>query len=273
MKNLLTRTLTAGAFVATILYSTYYSQLLFSILFLIITIIGLWEFYSLNEKGNNQAQKITGTILGAILFLSNALVCAGYLNYMFLIINIPLLFIVFIIELFSKSETPFKNIAFTIAGIFYVAVPFSLLNHILTLDGVYNYQLLFGCWFIIWSNDSGAYLAGSAFGKHKLFPRISPGKSWEGSIGGAIAAYIVTYIISGWYTTITTADWIIITAILIVVGTLGDLVESMLKRSVGAKDSGSLLPGHGGILDRFDSLIMATPFVFTYLFIEKLLNP
>jgi phosphatidate cytidylyltransferase len=154
-------------------------------------------------------------------------------------------------------------------GILYVALPFSLLNHILTLSGVYNFQILFGCWFILWSNDTGAYLAGSAFGKNKLMPRVSPGKSWEGSIGGAIIAYLIAWIISSWYTSINILDWFVIATILIVIGTLGDLVESLYKRSLNVKDSGTLLPGHGGILDRFDSLILAIPFVFFYLFVVK----
>jgi phosphatidate cytidylyltransferase len=113
-------------------------------------------------------------------------------------------------------------------------------------------------------------LAGSAFGKNKLFPRVSPGKSWEGTIGGAVASYGVAFIISGWYTSVSLIDWMVIASILIVIGTLGDLVESLFKRSKNVKDSGTLLPGHGGILDRFDSLIMAAPFVFTYLYLEKL---
>jgi phosphatidate cytidylyltransferase len=182
-----------------------------------------------------------------------------------LALNIPLAFLIFILELFRKKDSPFSNIATTLLGLFYVAVPFSLLHHILSTNGMYSFEILFGCWFIIWSNDSGAYLAGSAFGKNKLFPRVSPGKSWEGCVGGAIIAYVITYIISGWYQTISRTDWFIIASILIVIGTLGDLVESLYKRSLQVKDSGTLLPGHGGILDRFDSLLMSIPFVFTYL--------
>ncbi|MES2396611.1 MAG: phosphatidate cytidylyltransferase, partial [Bacteroidota bacterium] len=119
-------------------------------------------------------------------------------------------------------------------------------------------------------NDSGAYLVGSAIGKHKLFLRVSPGKTWEGSVGGAIASYGVAYLISGWYTSISRLDWMVIATILIVIGTLGDLVKSIFKRSLNVKDSGTILPGHGGILDRFDSLIMSAPFVFTYLYLTKM---
>ncbi len=268
MNNFLKRTLTAGAFVAVLLGCTYYNQLSFSILFFSVTILGLWEFYALSEIGANKPQKIWGTITGGTIFASTSLVCMGY-DYHLLIINIPLLFLIFICELYTKAANPFRNIAFTILGIVYVAVPFSLLNYLVTFTGKYNYELLFGFFFILWCNDSGAYLAGSAFGKRKLFPRISPGKSWEGSIGGAIASYIVVFIISKWYTNFSIIDWMIIAAILIVIGTLGDLVESLYKRSKNVKDSGTLLPGHGGILDRFDSLLIATPFVFSYLYISQ----
>ncbi|MGZ4116775.1 MAG: phosphatidate cytidylyltransferase [Bacteroidia bacterium] len=267
MNNFFKRTLTAGAFVAILLGCTYYSQLSFSILFFIITILGLWEFYTLSEKGDNKPQKIWGTITGAIIFATNAFVCMGYYDHWILIINIPFVFIIFILELFTKAASPFRNIAFTVLGIVYVAVPFSLLNYLVTYNGHYSYELMFGFFFILWCNDSGAYLAGSAFGKRKLFPRVSPGKSWEGSIGGAIASYIVVFIISKWYTSVDIVDWVVIAAILIVIGTLGDLVESLFKRSINVKDSGTLLPGHGGILDRFDSLLMAVPFVFTYLYL------
>lgn len=269
MNNFVKRTLTAAVFVTVLLGCTYWNQLSFSVLFFVITIFGVWEFYTLSEKGGNKPRKIIGTIAGAILFASNAWVCMGFFSLQILLINIPVLFLIFIIELYLKAENPFQNIACTLLGIIYVAFPFSLLNYITTTTQTYNYELLFGFFFILWTCDSGAYLVGSAMGKHKLFPRISPGKTWEGSIGGAIISYGVAYLISGWYTSIDRMDWMVIATILIVVGTLGDLVESLFKRSINVKDSGNILPGHGGILDRFDSLIMSAPFVFTYLYLVK----
>ncbi len=268
MNNFLKRTLTGVAFVAVLLGCTYYSYLSFTILFFVITILGIWEFYTLSEKGDNQPQKYLGTITGAVFFLSNVLVCKGY-SANILVISIPLVFVIFIAELYTKAVNPFKNIAFTILGIVYVAVPFSLLNYLVADSGNYSYELMFGFFFILWSSDSGAYLAGSAFGKNKLFPRVSPGKTWEGSIGGAILSFTVAFFISKWFTTIDTIDWMVIAGILVIIGTFGDLTESLLKRSIHVKDSGTLLPGHGGILDRFDSLLMATPFVFTYLYLVK----
>lgn len=269
MNNFTKRTLTAIVFVAVLLGCTYWNQYSFTLLFGIISILGTWEFYGLAERTNHQPQKILGTVAGAVLFGSFALTAIGNYPIQLLMINIPILFMVFIRELYTRASQPFANIAFTLLGIIYVALPFSLLNFITTYNNSYNYELLFGFFFILWSNDTGAYLTGSAIGKRKLFARVSPGKSWEGSAGGAVFSYVVAYIISSWYTSINTIDWMIIATILIVIGTLGDLVESLFKRSINVKDSGSILPGHGGILDRFDSLIMASPFVFTYLYFIK----
>lgn len=270
MNNFVKRTLTGIAFVAVLLGCTFFGQLSFSILFFVITVLGVWEFYSLSETVGNKPQKIAGTLASAVLFKTSALFCMHIYDHRILLLNIPFIFLIFILELYSKSDNPFQNIAFTILGIMYVALPFSLLNYITTYGGNYSYEILFGFFFILWSNDTGAYLAGSAIGKNKLFSRVSPGKTWEGSIGGAIASYVVAYFISGWYTSISRLDWMVITTILVVIGTLGDLVESLFKRSINVKDSGNILPGHGGILDRFDSLILATPFVFTYLYMKGL---
>ena len=235
------------------------------------------------EKAGSCPQKIMGTIYGSVLFIGNVLVFYAYQNVDFKMRNPGILlqliilfiflfiFLIFIFELFRKKENPLKNIAFTFLGIIYVAFPLSLLNYINILSGKYNYQLLFGIFFILWCNDAGAYIVGSLIGKHKLFPRVSPGKSWEGSIGGALISYGIIFIISGWYTSITFMNWLAIATILIIIGTLGDLVESLFKRSVNVKDSGSLLPGHGGILDRFDSLLMSVPFIFAYLYFVKYL--
>lgn len=269
MKNFFQRAITAAAFVAVLLSCTFYNHVTFTTLFTIITLIGTWEFYKLAEKSATSPQKIMGTITGGVLFITNAIYSMTQVNIRILLFILPFVFTIFILELYRKKEQPFRNIAFTILGVIYVALPFSLLNYILTCKGNYAPQILFGFFFILWSNDTGAYLTGSLLGKHKLFPRVSPGKSWEGSIGGAVITYMVVFLIASWYTILSLRDWMVIATILIIIGTLGDLVESLYKRSINVKDSGTLLPGHGGILDRFDSLLMATPFVFTYLYLIK----
>jgi phosphatidate cytidylyltransferase len=269
VKNFFQRALTAIAFVAVLLSCTY-KHITFTPLFFLITLLGTWEFYTLSEKdGANKPQKVLGTITAGVMFLSNAIYCMWQVNMRILLFMLPFIFLIFIFELYREKDRPFQNIAFTILGVVYVAVPFSLLNYILTCPGSYSPQILYGFFFILWANDTGAYLTGSLIGKHKLFPRVSPGKSWEGSIGGAIISFGVAYLMSDWFTILPLRDWMVIAAILVVIGTLGDLVESLYKRSINVKDSGTLLPGHGGILDRFDSLLMATPFVFTYLYLIK----
>jgi len=176
----------------------------------------------------------------------------------------------FIIELFRKNDTPFVNVAYTLLGVLYIVLPFAMLFHLgfytnNSFSEHYSYQIILGIFILLWTNDTGAYLSGRFFGKHKLFERISPKKTWEGAIGGGILALIVAYVISIYFTNLTLTDWIITGALIVVFGDLGDLIESMLKRSFGIKDSGKLLPGHGGILDRFDALLLAVPFVYSYL--------
>jgi phosphatidate cytidylyltransferase len=140
-----------------------------------------------------------------------------------------------------------------------------LLNIASFENGYYNYEILFGCLFILWASDSGAFIAGTLFGKRKLFERISPKKSWEGFIGGAILALIFAYVISLYCTSMSMTGWFVTAVIIIVGGTFGDLVESLLKRSIEIKDSGDSLPGHGGFLDRFDGLLISAPFIVAYL--------
>jgi phosphatidate cytidylyltransferase len=246
-------------------------------LFFVIAILGLWEFYKLSEKAGCQPQKIMGLVLGVLLFAALVLrffTTSNHLAAIPVALLLPALFSIFIIELYRKKENPFGNIAFTLLGIIYVVLPFSLICTLpfgeIYLEDVQTYiytpGTIIGLLFILWSSDTGAYLSGKAFGKHKLFERISPGKTWEGTIGGGILSIVVAYIVSLYFTELRMIDWIVIAVIIVVAGNLGDLVQSLFKRSVGVKDSGNILPGHGGILDRFDSLIMATPFIFTYLF-------
>jgi phosphatidate cytidylyltransferase len=266
LKTFITRALTAIVFVAVLLGCILWDQLSFSILFFLFCLIGVNEFYKLVKLGGNKPNVTLGLIASAVLFLTFSLVHMGIAKTALLYINLPVLSAVFIVELFSKAEKPFLNIACTILGVVYVALPFSLLQPITIVDGVYSPLILIGIFFILWANDTGAYMLGSLLGKHKLFPRISPGKTWEGFVGGVLVAYLVAYLISFYGNTgLRLVDWLVIASILSLIGTLGDLVESLLKRSVDVKDSGSLMPGHGGVLDRFDSLIISTPFLFAYI--------
>ena len=186
----------------------------------------------------------------------------------------------FVSELYTKAPNSINNWAYTMLSQMYIALPFATLN-VLAFRGIgdmvyYNYLIPLSVFIFLWTNDTGAYLSGSLFGKHKLFPRVSPGKSWEGSIGGGILVLIVATAI-GWYENSGMHDvaeglamsvpaWMGLGLVVVFFGTWGDLVESLFKRTVGIKDSGNILPGHGGMLDRFDSSLMAIPAAVIYIY-------
>jgi phosphatidate cytidylyltransferase len=174
---------------------------------------------------------------------------------------------IFFIKLYRKSDKkPFTGIAYTILGVIYVAIPFSLLTvAAFSVDNTFHFEIIIGSLLMLWASDSGAFFAGTKFGKTKLFERVSPKKSWEGSLGGAFAAIVVTYIISKNFTVLPEWQWFCIMTIIIIAGTYGDLIESLFKRSIAIKDSGRGLPGHGGFMDRFDGLLLSTPFIVAFL--------
>lgn len=271
MSNFWQRALTGAVFIIVLIGSIVIDKFTFGGLFLILTLLGVWEFYRLTRIDRIAPLQIYGTFVSGVLFI----ICFIYAfevqnaSFKILLVMIPLSFFVFIIELYRKrSKYPFRNIAFTLLGVIYVALPFSLLNYIVAPElgsNIYHPNILLGYFFILWANDTGAYLVGRAFGKRKLFERISPKKSWEGSIGGGVLSLIIAGIISKYYTDLELKDWIIIATIIVIIGSLGDLVESLFKRSINIKDSGKILPGHGGILDRFDALLLSAPFVFAYI--------
>lgn len=268
MSNLAIRTLTGAILVVLVIAAILADRNLFALLFLIFTIIGLWEFYSMVEKAGVFPNKTAGILAGVVLFSTNAMVAMELIGIELLLLNFIFIFLIFLFELYRNNPNPFTNIAFTFFGLLYVAVPFSLLNYFPNpafIPGIYHTSFLLGFFFLVWINDTGAFVMGTAFGKHRLFERVSPKKTWEGAIGGAILTFICAGIISIYYSQIYLKDWLIISAIIVVFGTYGDLFESMFKRSINTKDSGRILPGHGGVLDRFDSVFMAAPFVFVYL--------
>jgi phosphatidate cytidylyltransferase len=226
----------------------------------------LLEFYKLVGLDGTVPQKAFGTLCGILVFCLSFLIEAEHISYRYYFLVFPLISCVYVIKLYKKFERkPFVNIAFTFLGIFYVAVPFALLNIAAFENGEYNYEIIFGCLFILWASDTGAYFAGTRFGKRKLFERISPKKSWEGFAGGAILALIFAFGLSRYFHSLTLVQWLIVGVIIIVGGTFGDLVESLLKRSIEIKDSGDSLPGHGGFLDRFDGLLISAPFIVAFL--------
>jgi phosphatidate cytidylyltransferase len=268
VSNILQRSITGVVFVFLIVLSIHLGHLYFSALFFVVNIIALWEFFTLLEKKEIAANKYAGIVVGSFLFASNAIIALELLPRAILHINFLAIFMIFLLELYRKHQHPFTNIAFTFFGVLYIAVPFSLLNYFPnpTLVGNSDYmELLLGFFILVWVNETFAYIVGISIGKHRLFERISPKKSWEGAIGGGVMSLVAAFVISHFYIQISLLDWLIISSIVVVFGTYGDLFESMFKRSIKAKDSGALLPGHGGVLDRFDGVFMAAPFVYVYL--------
>lgn len=244
-------------------------------LFFVVAMLGLVEFFKLMEKAGFKPKKRIAAGIGGIIYIIIALYSfGGEITFAYLLFIFPLMVILVLLELFRKSDFPVTNFAFSIAGILYVVIPFAMLNFFayrgdgkfystVEIEG-YHYILLLAFFVIQWANDTGAYLVGRMFGKHKLFERISPNKTWEGAFGGAVFALIAGFLF-GYFTGGHLGHWLAISGLIVVFGTLGDLTESQIKRSVGVKDSGNLLPGHGGVLDRFDGVLFSAPFVLTYL--------
>ncbi len=270
--NLTQRLITAIIGAAAIIFCIVYSEWTYFILFFAICLLTLLEFYALTGLDGMVPQKTFGTISGMIIFSLSFFIERGDISYRYYFLIFPMVSCVYMIKLYKKFERkPFTNIAFTFLGLFYVVVPFALLNIAAYENGIYNFQIMFGCLFILWASDTGAYFAGTLFGKRKLFERISPKKSWEGFAGGAALALAFAYGLPyffewvGVMSFLTPVYWMIIGAIIIIGGTFGDLVESLLKRSIEIKDSGDSLPGHGGFLDRFDGLLISAPFIVAFL--------
>jgi phosphatidate cytidylyltransferase len=264
--NLTQRIITGILGAAGIVFGVVYSEWTYFLVFFIICLFSLLEFYSLSSLDGLKPQKVFGTLCGTVIYCLSFFVERGQIHPTYYFLLFPLLALVYIIKLYKKSEhKPFTNIAFTFLGVLYVAVPFALLNAAAFENGAYNFQVIWGCLFILWASDTGAYFAGTYFGKHKLFERISPKKSWEGAIGGAFLATVFAVGIAYYFRSLAFWQWMVIDALIIVGGIYGDLVESLLKRSIEIKDSGHSLPGHGGFLDRFDGLLISAPFIVAFL--------
>ncbi len=308
MKNsafntLVVRTLSGIVLLGVVLGAVLFSPLTFAALGLVICIIGMREFYAMARRMNSYPQAVYGVCVGAVTVIVNFAAAYGLLDRMaWLAIAIPGLMCmsVFAIELYRRKENPLGNIAATIMGVLYVAVPVVLLLRLGLLGGAdflgafapqgvefaehaleesfawpaYKPWLVLCYIFIIWANDIGAYLVGVGFGRHRLFERISPKKSWEGFFGGVavalIAGYCAGYLPPQLMVTNDRWFWMGLALITALSGVAGDLVESLFKRAAGVKDSGAVMPGHGGVLDRFDALIYSVPFIFTYFLIFAL---
>jgi phosphatidate cytidylyltransferase len=269
VNNFFKRTLTGALFVIVVIGSVLLGGYMLAALFFIVNILGLSEFYSLLEKNGIRVQKLAGIILGSILFVFFFLCYNGFLYLSILLFSPALFLFVFALELFLNRPNPFSSLAYTFLGIIYISLSLSLFITIpyFASDESYSRFILIAYFVILWTSDTGAYLVGSRFGKTKLLERISPKKTWEGVIGGIVLGLVVTYILSNYYHQFSLLQWLIIAMVIMVTGIIGDLAESMFKRNIQVKDTGDILPGHGGILDRFDALIFSAPFVFVTVYL------
>lgn len=279
MSGLITRVITAVFFVVIMLGGIYGGPYPFVLLFASITGLCLWEFLTLTlreiDDQRDKIRRFIGLILGLMPFVLVSLDKLGLIHTSkdFVLLSVflffPLIFLSFIYELFTASKRPFANLAYLTLGIFYIGIPFAMLPFLAFEGNDFQSNTIFGLLLLTWANDTGAYLVGSKIGKTPLFPRISPKKTWEGSLSGVLVTFLVAYLLSLWFTEHSALAWLILGGIVAVFGSIGDLVESMLKRSENIKDSGTLLPGHGGFLDRFDAFIFLLPFATAYLLLIK----
>lgn len=264
-----TRAITAFFFTIVMLASVFLGGYTFTFFYLMLSLLALAEFYRLVKTAGIRPHRNIAVFAGGLIFLMTA--GYHYLQFQtkFMLLLVPLIFSVFISELYKKEKIPFANISYTFVGFVYVTIPFCFFYSLgfVSGEGAYSFHLPLAFLLMLWANDTGAYIFGVKFGKTRLFERHSPKKSWEGFFGGMFTSILASYLISLCFTEINAWTWAGMALLIVCFGTLGDLVESMLKRSLNTKDSGSFLPGHGGLLDRFDGLLIAAPVVYAYLYL------
>lgn len=269
MKNtFVIRIITSAVFVVVLIGGALLSPIALLLIFALVIIKGLMEYYRMVLYAGHKPQIFTGIALGLLILFTNYFIASEHINDSLSASYVLIVIFLTIAELYRDTEAPFTNIAHTLFGVLYIAVPFSLISYMIYSDiyhSEYNPNILIAMFMLIWASDAGAYIVGSLIGKHKLFPQISPKKTWEGFLGGALLSILASYGIAQYITEIHWLHWIAIAVIVVVFGTFGDLTESLLKRKINIKDSGRILPGHGGVLDRFDSTLMAAPIVLMYI--------
>ncbi len=262
MRELLRRLLTGALYVIILLSAVFLSSDAFDFLFMIFGLTCLYEFKRLVQLRGYHIFIAYLALWWAFIYLINDKVLINILMFLTITVNFALLF-----YLFSKKEKLFNNLQKFLIGLFYIGGGCIFLTMIPYKESNFARYLIMGIFILIWVNDSFAYLVGKYLGRTKLFPAVSPKKTWEGTLGGLVFTLLAAFILSGFEPLVNTTQWLILASVIVVMGSLGDLIESKLKRRAGVKDSGAILPGHGGMLDRMDSLIFAAPFAYLTLII------
>lgn len=275
--NLIKRSVTGLLFVIILVGAIVSHPIAFVALFSLVSAYSTFELAGLlNNTGQVVINKAISSLASFYLFIAFAGFAYNLTSSVVFIPYLGIILYLFVSELYLNRANPIGNLGATALTQIYIGLPFALINTLafvtneVTLEPTYHYILPLSLFVFLWVSDSGAYLVGSLIGKRKLFERISPNKSWEGSIGGGVFAVIAAIILSHFFTFLSLPQWIGFALIIVVFGTWGDLTESLMKRQLQIKDSGNILPGHGGFLDRFDSTILAIPAAVLYLFLIKL---
>lgn len=266
MSNILVRSLTGAVFISLILIPLFWMKEVTAAVFGLFMVLGLIEFYKLFSKSLTvDVRWEVGLFYGLMAYGISAGILLNALPGFTLIILLPLLFLLILLEIWRKKENPLLNVSVLIFGITYVTLPFILMLLIHQKDHA-SFPLLAGMFILIWMNDTFAYLSGRFFGKTKLIERISPKKTWEGTVGGIVFTVAAGFAVALLFDQTHLLFWVISALIIAPCSILGDLLESLFKRNMGVKDSGNLLPGHGGILDRFDATLFTVPFFMTWVY-------
>jgi len=272
-KTFATRATTAVVFVSVMLIGILVSPHSLWVLFGLINILSLIEFQKISTAlpGNNPKHAFAETSLvvgiGTSIYMLIIALTFGWIAVKYLLLILPLVFTLFIFALYSHAESPFSRLSLNVTSLLWITVPLALSLPISLIDGTFTPLKLIGIILLVWISDSFAYIVGSMIGKTPLFERISPKKTWEGSGGGLVASLIFAFLLSLIVPEWSFSKWAVISVMAVILGTTGDLIESLLKRSVNIKDSGTILPGHGGFLDRFDAYLFSIPFIYTYLYL------
>ena len=264
--NLTQRVIVAILGVTIIISAIYWNVWSYFFVFLIIAFFSIREFYKLVGIDGFLPLTFWGTLSGVLIYTLSFLVQMDHIEPVIFYLVFPFSSIIYFIKLYKKTDLkPFTSIAYTFLGILYVAIPFSLLHVIAFCTGNYQFEIVTGILLLTWASDTGGYFTGTLFGRTKLFLRISPKKSWEGFVGGALLTLLIAFLLSEFIVILPLWKWLTIGILTVIAGTYGDLVESLFKRSINIKDSGESLPGHGGFLDRFDALLLSLPFIAAFL--------
>ncbi len=273
MKNATVRTLSGIVYLGILIGSLFLGKFAFGLVFLLICLLSMYEFYGLARASGSSPFLTPSLVAGGSLFVLAYLVCSGTLRPAMMFLVLPLVILILIGALYSRGPEVTRNAAVSCLGLLYIALPLSAVNLLAFPESngfAFTHRVILGIFILVWINDTGAYLVGISLGKHRLFGRISPKKSWEGAIGGALLTLVCAWWIHRIVGMLERTDWMVIAAIVSVFGVYGDLTESLFKRDADRKDSGSIMPGHGGILDRIDSVLFVMPISLVYLILTNL---